>query len=161
MGSKDDIKDEIRRNGCDQPSQDGCLPGLGLHNLEQQANEEERIDEESNLFERKRVSGYGCQNDHDIPPSERLLKRRFFCFLLYCHRLEEGGQRKDEHGETRTKREKAWPGVVDRAECQAVSFDTSNNRKEKPEKIAIKENTPHPRSPMMQFIYYPRGDVNG
>jgi len=117
MGSKDDIKNEIGRNGCDQPSYDSCLPGLGLHNLEQQANEEESIDEESNLFERKRVTCDGCQNDHDIPPSKRLLRGGLLHFPLSCHRLKKGGQRKDKHDEARTEREKAWPGVVDFAEC--------------------------------------------
>jgi hypothetical protein len=49
---------------------------------------------------------------------------------------------------------------MDCTEVQAVGFNTGNNRKENPEKIAIKENTPHPRSPIMQYIYYSPGDVN-
>ena len=81
MGSKDDIKDEIGRKGRDQPPNDGRLPGLWLHNFEQQAHEEKGIDEESNLFERKRISRYGCQDDDDIPPSKRLLKGRFLFFI--------------------------------------------------------------------------------
>jgi hypothetical protein len=161
LGFEDDIKDEIGRNACYQPSKDGRLPGLGLHNLEQQANEEEGIDEESNLFERKGVSGYCCQNDDDIPPTKRLLRGRNFCSLLSCPRLKKACQRKDEHDKARTEREKARPGVVNCSESQSVSFDTSEKRKEKPEKIAIKENALHPRSSMTQLIYYPPEDVNG
>ena len=161
MGSKNDVKDKIGCDGRNQRSYDSSLPTLGLNNLEHQTNEKKGVDEESNLFERKRVAGYGYQNDHNIPPSERLLRGRLFYFLLSHHRLKKAGQREDKHNEARTEGEKAWPGVVDRAKGYAVSFDTGKNRKEKPEKIAVKENAPHPKSPMMQYIYYPRGYVNG
>jgi hypothetical protein len=73
LGSKDDMKDEIGRKGRDQRPYDGCLPGLGFHNFEQQANKEKGINEESDLLKRKRVSCYGGQDDYDIPPSKRLL----------------------------------------------------------------------------------------
>jgi hypothetical protein len=86
--------------------------------------------------------------DEDIPPSKCFLTARFLNFLLFCSGLKKGGQRKDEHDETGTKRKKPRPRFMDCTEVQAVGFNTGNNRKENPEKIAIKENTPHPRSPI-------------
>ena len=139
MGSKDDIKEEISCNGRDQPSYDGCLPTLGLHDLEQQANKEKGIDEEPNLFKRKCVSCYGCQDDHDIPPSKGLLTRRLFYFSVFRLGLKKDNQRKDKHDEARTKREKTGAGVVDCAEFLSIRFNTGDKRKQKPEKITIEE----------------------
>jgi hypothetical protein len=93
LGFKDDVKDDVGCDCRDKPSNDGCLPGLRLHNLEQEADEEEGIDKEADSFEGERECQYSRHDDDDAPPAEWLVKTCFVVRLFSFDCLEKGDER--------------------------------------------------------------------